>query len=40
LFGSAMEMLCGGLVLGGLAAATGELSRRDPGPISGLAKPP
>jgi drug/metabolite transporter (DMT)-like permease len=30
-----MEMLCGGLVLAGLAAATGELSRLDPGHISG-----
>jgi drug/metabolite transporter (DMT)-like permease len=35
LLGSAMEMLCGGLVLAGLAAATGELSRLDPGHISG-----
>jgi hypothetical protein len=35
-----MEMLCGRLVLAGQAAATGELSRLDPGPISGLAKAP
>jgi drug/metabolite transporter (DMT)-like permease len=33
--GSAMEMLCGGVVLAGLAAATGELSRLGPGHISG-----
>jgi drug/metabolite transporter (DMT)-like permease len=35
LLGSAMEMLAGGLVLAGLAAATGELSRLDPGHVSG-----
>ncbi len=35
LLGSAMEMLAGGLVLAGLAAATGELGRLDPGHISG-----
>ena len=35
LLGSAMEMLCGGLLLAGLAAATGELGRLDPGHISG-----
>jgi drug/metabolite transporter (DMT)-like permease len=35
LLGSAMEMLCGGLVLAGLAAATGELSHLDPGHVSG-----
>jgi len=35
LLGSAMEMLAGGIVLTGLAAATGELSHLDPGRISG-----
>ena len=35
LLGSAMEMLAGGLVLAGLAAASGELSRIDPGHVSG-----
>jgi drug/metabolite transporter (DMT)-like permease len=35
LLGSAMEMLAGGVVLAGLAVATGELSRLDPGHISG-----
>jgi drug/metabolite transporter (DMT)-like permease len=35
LLGSAMEMLAGGLVLAALAAATGELSRLDPGHVSG-----
>ena len=35
LLGSAMEMLAGGLVLAGLAAATGELGHLDPGHISG-----
>jgi len=35
LLGSAMEMLAGGAVLTGLAAATGELSRFDPGQVSG-----
>ena len=35
LLGSAMEMLAGGAVLTGLAAATGELSRIDPGQVSG-----
>ncbi len=35
LLGSAMEMLAGGVVLTGLAAATGELSRIDPGQFSG-----
>ncbi len=35
LLGSAMEMLAGGAVLTGLAAATGELSRLDPGQVSG-----
>ncbi len=35
LLGSAMEMLTGGAVLAGLAAATGELTRFDPGHISG-----
>ncbi len=35
LLGSAMEMLAGGLVLAGLAAATGELGRLDPGHVSG-----
>jgi drug/metabolite transporter (DMT)-like permease len=34
LLGSAMEMLAGGLVLAGIAAATGELSRLDPGHVS------
>jgi drug/metabolite transporter (DMT)-like permease len=34
LLGSAMEMLAGGLVLAGLAAATGELGRLDPGQVS------
>jgi drug/metabolite transporter (DMT)-like permease len=35
LLGSAMEMLAGGVVLAGLAAATGELGRLDPGHVSG-----
>ena len=35
LVGSAMEMLAGGVVLAGLAAATGELTRVDPGHVSG-----
>jgi len=35
LLGSAMEMLAGGAVLTGLAAATGELSHLDPGHVSG-----
>ena len=35
LLGSAMEMLAGGVVLTGLAAATGELSHLDPGHVSG-----
>jgi drug/metabolite transporter (DMT)-like permease len=35
LLGSSMEMLTGGAVLAGLAAATGELSRFDPGQVSG-----
>jgi drug/metabolite transporter (DMT)-like permease len=35
LLGSAMEMLAGGLVLAGLAAAAGELSPLDPGHVSG-----
>jgi drug/metabolite transporter (DMT)-like permease len=35
LLGSAMEMLAGGVVLAGLAAATGELGRLDPGQVSG-----
>ena len=35
LLGSAMEMLAGGAVLTGLAAVTGELSRFDPGQVSG-----
>ena len=35
LLGAAMEMLTGGAVLAGLAAATGELSHRDPGLVSG-----
>ena len=35
LLGSAMEMLAGGLVLAGLAAATGELGQVDPGHVSG-----
>jgi drug/metabolite transporter (DMT)-like permease len=35
LLGSAMEMLAGGLVLAGLAAATGELGHLDPGHVSG-----
>lgn len=35
LLGSAMEMLAGGIVLTGLAAATGELSHLDPGHVSG-----
>jgi len=35
LLGSAMEMLAGGLVLAGLAAVTGELSRLQPGHVSG-----
>jgi drug/metabolite transporter (DMT)-like permease len=34
LVGSAMEMLTGGIVLVGLAAATGELTRIDPGHVS------
>jgi len=34
LVGSAMEMLSGGVVLSGLAAATGELTRVDPGRVS------
>jgi drug/metabolite transporter (DMT)-like permease len=34
LLGSAMEMLSGGVVLTGLAAATGELARVDPGHVS------
>jgi drug/metabolite transporter (DMT)-like permease len=34
LVGSAMEMLSGGVVLTGLAAATGELTRVDPGSVS------
>ena len=34
LVGSAMEMLAGGVVLTGLAAATGELTRVDPGQVS------
>ena len=34
LVGSAMEMLSGGVVLTGLAAATGELTRVDPGRVS------
>jgi drug/metabolite transporter (DMT)-like permease len=34
LVGSAMEMLAGGLVLTGLAAATGELARIDPARVS------
>jgi drug/metabolite transporter (DMT)-like permease len=35
LVGSAMEMLTGGVVLTGLAAATGELARIDPAHVSG-----
>jgi drug/metabolite transporter (DMT)-like permease len=35
LLGSAMEMMAGGAVLAGLAAVTGELSRLDPGQVSG-----
>jgi drug/metabolite transporter (DMT)-like permease len=35
LLGSSMEMLAGGAVLAGLAAATGELARFDPGQVSG-----
>ncbi len=35
LLGSAMEMLADGIVLTGLAAATGELSHLDPGHVSG-----
>jgi drug/metabolite transporter (DMT)-like permease len=35
LVGSAMEMLTGGVVLTGLAAATGELARFDPAHVSG-----
>jgi len=34
LVGSAMEMLCGGMVLTGLAAATGELTRIDPAHVA------
>jgi len=35
LLGAAMEMLVGGAVLAGLAAATGELGRLDPGQVTG-----
>jgi drug/metabolite transporter (DMT)-like permease len=35
LLGSAMQMLCGGIVLTGLAAVTGQLAQVDPGHTSG-----